>query len=340
MKPQLALAFVVATAPAAFAQTATVPTDGSQTVTAATSSKPSAAIPMEAPATPYSAPAQAIPTQPEATAQPAAATTQPADEEFKPFKPYPGTEVTLHTRNVPVDPDAGIVTEVLHKPGELPMGTPLRARLRVTIDTQSTQPDTPFSAMLSEDVREGDRVLLPVGSVIEGTVTQARGGRRFRGTALIHLQAQRIVLPDGTSLPMQAQVIDTDQFAETRIDSEGNIVRKDHAGATLAAISLGTGSGAAAGAVFGGGFGALVGAGIGAGISTAVWLKADRQARLPADTLVIFGLTANMDLKTPRPDFVINPPAKPADTTVSSAPQSPAPTAPAYVPEQAFVPTN
>jgi hypothetical protein len=324
MKPQIALAFVVATAPAAWAQTTGIsqPPDESQTVSAPEQPKPSAAIPYT-PVAPVSPPA-ALPAP--------TAAAQPSDEQFK---PYTGPAVSLHTHAQPeVDPDAGVVTEVARNPNELAIGTTIHARLRNSITTENTQPNTPFTAELSEAVVDGNRVVLPIGSVIEGTVTQARGGKRFHGAALIHLQAQRVVLPDGTFMPLHAQVIDTDQFAETRIDNEGNIIRKDHAKATLAVVSLATGTGAVAGAMLGGGVGALVGAGIGAGLSTAVWLKADRQARLPQDSLVVFSLTDPVQLKS-QPDFAINPSVTPHTTTATSTPP-----APAYVAPQAFVPTN
>ena len=58
-------------------------------------------------------------------------------------------------------------------------------------------------------------------------------------------------------MPIHASVVDTDQFNSTRIDDEGNIIRKDHAKQTLTAMSLTTGSAAAAGGVIGGPAGAL-----------------------------------------------------------------------------------
>jgi hypothetical protein len=335
MKPQLALAFVVATAPA-LAQSTGVShppetVDDAPAITAPVKAKPSAAIPT---AQPIPAP-QAMP--PAQTVQRPAAVPAPTsaafgDDEFQSYKPYSTTApVTLHA-HAAVDPDAGIVTEVPRNPNELPVGTAIRARLRAPIATETTQRDAPFSAELSENVLDGNRVAVPAGSVVEGIVTKVRGGKRFHGAALIHLQAQRVVFPDGTSVPLQAQVVDTDQYAETKTDNEGNIIRKDHATRTLVTFSAVTGAAAVTGAVIGGGVGAVVGAGIGAGISTIVWLKQDRQARLPQNTLLVFSLTDTMDLK-PSPDFVVTP-AKPSPSIAA------APVAPAYAAPQAFVPTN
>ena len=169
---------------------------------------------------------------------------------------------------------------------------------------------------------------------MEGIVTDVRGGKRLHGAALIHLRPQTIVLPDGTRMPLHAAVIDTDQYAHTKVDEEGNILRKDHVGATVAAMSLTTGGAAAAGAVLGGGVGAVVGAGVGAGVSTAWWLKQDRQTHLPKESLIVLELTEPMAIRgtVREPEFSALPPA--------AVPQA-YPAAPsAYVPQQSFVPTN
>ena len=211
-------------------------------------------------------------------------------------------------------------------------------RLRADIATDATQPNTPFLADLTENVQLDGRVVFPAGSTVEGVITQVRGGRRIRGTALIHLQAQSVVLPDGTRIPLHAAVIDTDQYANTRVDEEGNIRRKDHVGATLAAMSLTTGGAAAAGAVLGGGVGALVGAGVGAGVSTAWWLKQDRQAHLPKDTLIVLGLTDPLLIRplVREPEFSAAPESHTRDGIATTK----VPAAPVYAAPQSFIPTN
>ncbi len=235
------------------------------------------------------------------------------------------------------DPDAGIVTEVPQKPNELSEGTLLRVRLKTSIETATTQPGSIFKAELTEPVQHMGRVVVPAGSTLEGRVTEVRGGKRFRGAALIHLQAERIILPDGTRMPVHAAVIDTDRYGSTRTDAEGNVIRKDHVKETLAVMSLTTGSAAAAGGVIGGVPGALVGAGIGAGVSTVWWLKQDRQTQLPVDTLVVMALTSPLEI-TPlvrEPEFSTAPAVRSEPTAQdATAPAKPAAAA------QSFVPAN
>ncbi|MGI4853475.1 MAG: hypothetical protein ACRYF4_05415 [Janthinobacterium lividum] len=309
MKRQLAFALVFAATPALAQQTGVShPPDVLVEDSPLQAAKPSAAIPI----------------------------ADPTTEVYQPYRP----EVSLHTRGAePVDPDAGIVTEVPRHPNELAAGTALRMRLRTAIDTELTRSNTPFTGDLTENVTSEGRVILPVGSTVEGTITQVRGGRRIRGAALIHLQAQAVLLPDGTRIPLHAEVIDTDQFAHTRVDEEGNILRKDHVGATLAAMSLTTGGAAAAGAVLGGGVGALVGAGVGAGLSTAWWLKQDRQTHLPQDALIVLGLTEPLQTQSlvREPNFSASPAR--VDGSKGAA-EAYTPATPIYTAPQSFVPVN
>ena len=84
---------------------------------------------------------------------------------------------------------------------------------------------------------------------------------------------------------------DTNLFKDVKVDREGTIFRRDHAGKIASGMALTAGSGMAAGAVVAGVPGALVGAGVGAGISTVMLLKQDRQMELPQDAKVTFWLT-------------------------------------------------
>ena len=209
--------------------------------------------------------------------------------------------VTLQRRDLEkfhADPDSGIVENVPQHTGEVAEGTLLHARLRTAISTASTAAGARFSAELTEPLMNIGRVVAPAGSLVEGRVTELRSGKRIRGTALIHLETEALVLPDGSRIPLRASVIDTDQTAENRTDNEGNVLRKDHAKQTLAAASLATGGAAAAGGVIAGVPGALVGAGIGAGVSTVVWLKEDRQAQLPEDSMLVLALSSPLTIQS------------------------------------------
>ena len=170
----------------------------------------------------------------------------------------------------------------------------VRAKLREDLSTLTTKPGTRFTAEVTEPVMHEGKVIVPVGSTLEGRVTWVRGGKRIGGSAAIHLEPRTVILPDGTQYVLRARVIDTNSWENTKVDEEGTIMRGENTKRNLGVMGLTTGSGAAAGAMIGGVPGALVGAGVGAGVSTVIWLKQDRQAELPKDLGLIFSLTEPM----------------------------------------------
>lgn len=190
--------------------------------------------------------------------------------------------------------DAGVVTYVRSRPGEIPDGTLIKVRLREDLSTLTTKPGTKFSADVTEPVMRDGRVIVPAGSLLDGRVTWVRGGRRIGGPAAIHLEPRTVTLPDGMQYVLRAQAIDTDRWDSMKVDGEGSILRREHGKKTAAEISLAAGGGMAAGAMIGGLPGALIGAGVGAGVSTVVWLKQDRQAELHKNLGVVFSLTEPM----------------------------------------------
>ena len=196
--------------------------------------------------------------------------------------------------NLKNNPDAGIVTSVPSIPGEMRDGTLIKATLDQELSTLTTTVGTKFTARVDEPVMKNGKVIVPVGSTVEGRVTWVRGGKRIGGAAGIHLEPRTVVLPDGSEYVLDARVIDTGNWNHTRVDEEGTILHRDFGKGTLGAMSLATGGTMAAGAVIGGLPGALIGAGVGAGASTVVWLKQDRQANLPKDLEITFSLTEPM----------------------------------------------
>lgn len=298
--------------------------------------KPSAAVPaapenkvVYGPYVPYQKPGSAAP-------------TQAAKAPEAPFDPDANIVTTTipdnaDTADATATEDAGvdgqIVTSVPEKDGELRVATLLRVRMNEGLSTATTLEGSKFTASLTNPVIRQGRVILPIGSVVEGRVTEIRSGRRISGRAAIHLEPNAIVLPDGTRYAIHAQLIDTNQSDQSTVDEEGTLLRRDHPKKTLAAMGVATGGAAAAGAVVGGGVGALVGAGIGAGASTVVWLKEDRQEALPKDSRLVFSLTAPLVLTPEAVQAVssVNAPAAPATAAVPAAPPY---TAVATVPQQ------
>jgi hypothetical protein len=254
--------------------------------------KPAAGIPAAAPAVPTSKSGEVY-----GTYVPYRAAGSPVAAVKSTYNP--DSDIVTSVDRTPETPasDAGIVTSVTERDGEIREGTLLRVRIRMELSTTTTVEGSPFTAELTEAVEKNGRVILPVGAVLEGNVTRVRSGKRISGAAMMHLEPRSVALPDGTLYLLHAQLIDTSSDNNTRVGSEGNLIRRDHAKETLAVVGGVTGAGAIAGGLIGGGIGAAVGAGIGAGAGTIVWLKQDRQATLPQDSLLVFSLTTPMEIR-------------------------------------------
>jgi hypothetical protein len=275
-------AFVLAAAPL-FAQTSGV-------------SRPDPAVIQSDDETPVAKPSVAAST---------AAAPASQDVVYGSYVPYTGPKLpssqlvssTAAPVSAPIeDPaDAMIVVDVPEREGELREGTILKTKMLDTLSTSSTLPGARFTAEVTEPIERNGRVIIPVGSVLEGQVTEVHGGRRITGAASMHLETRNVLLPDGTHYVVHAQLVGLGG-KEFKISDEGTLKRKDHPKEMLVVAGGVTGAGAVTGAMIGGGVGAIVGAGIGVGVSTVIWLKQDRQATLDKDVPMVFSLTTPMIL--------------------------------------------
>ena len=138
--------------------------------------------------------------------------------------------------------DAMIVMSVPERQGELREGTLLKTKMLDTLSTSSTVPGSRFTAEVTEPIERNGRVIIPVGSILDGQVTEVHGGKRISGGALLHLETRNVTLPDGTHYIVHAQLIDTGK-SEFKVTNEGTLKKKDHAKETLVVMGGVTGAG-------------------------------------------------------------------------------------------------
>jgi hypothetical protein len=194
------------------------------------------------------------------------------------------------------DPTSGVVMDVPAGPNELPAATLLRARLMSFLSTRITKPGDLFTAALAADVVRNSRVLLPAGSTIHGRITAAHNGKGITTASVLRLEATSITLPDGSTYPLHAEVVDLNHVAGSHVTAEGAIVDNAMTRGQAAKLGATTGGGAVAGALVGGGVGAAVGATIGAGVGTVLYLRRDREQTIPANAELVFALDTSLDL--------------------------------------------
>ena len=106
----------------------------------------------------------------------------------------------------------------------IPANTPIEIRLVRRISTKKSKKRTPVEAILIAPVLSGDHILLPIGSKVLGTITDLDSVRLgfYREIASIAIKMDRIVLPDGTSIPLAARVVEVENSRET-VNKSGRI---------------------------------------------------------------------------------------------------------------------
>jgi len=173
------------------------------------------------------------------------------DEPIAPDEPNESEE--------PIEPEAlEPEEETRPEPVRVPSGTVLEVELLDTISSENSQAGDTFRARVSGNVRSAGRVAIPSGSEVMGEVTQAVPLRKVGGQAKLAVHFTDLVLPDGTTVPIEASFVQSGR-SETGKDA-----------ATI-------GGGAAAGAILGRilnkgdrGKGGVIGAILGAAAGTVI----------------------------------------------------------------------
>jgi hypothetical protein len=155
----------------------------------------------------------------------------------------------------------------------VPVDSVLGLQIERTISSEVARVEDRVEARVTRDVRVGDRVAIPAGSVVQGSVMEVERGGKVKEKARLGIRFHTVVLADGSRLNI-------------RTDS---VVREgtSPAGESAAKIGGAAVGGAILGAILGGGKGAAIGGGIGAAGGTAATMAGGRNpAVLPAGTTV------------------------------------------------------
>lgn len=92
------------------------------------------------------------------------------------------------------------------KTKRIPAGTKLKLQLIDPINTVAENAGDSFSAMLLEDQTSGTSVILPAGSIVRGCISKIKPVRRLSRGAVIYLDFDHVVTPNGRQLPLSLSV--------------------------------------------------------------------------------------------------------------------------------------
>src|SRR3989338_4793545 len=155
-----------------------------------------------------------------------------------------------------------VVLPALAKNVKLPEGKKIHFTLNQTLRSDRSREGDKFSAVVSRNVRVGDKTVIPEGAVVRGTVTSVKRSGRVKGKAEMELSFDEIELPNGKTLDLAASLTELDDKEE--VTEEGGVQAEGTKKRDAATIGAGAGIGAAIGGIAGGGKGAAIGAGAGA----------------------------------------------------------------------------
>ncbi len=144
----------------------------------------------------------------------------------------------------------------------VPAESVLGLQIEHTVSSELARLEDRVEARVTRDVRVNDRVAIPAGAVVHGSVTDVEPGGKVKERAKLAIRFHTVVLADGTRLALR-----TDE-----------VVREGQArgGASAAKIGGGAVAGAIIGGIFGGGRGAAIGGSVGAAGGAAAVMTGDR----------------------------------------------------------------
>jgi len=165
----------------------------------------------------------------------------------------------------------GGVLAVAQSAGEvtLPEGTRISLQLNDHLSTKQNQEGDPFTANVIAPVYLGDRLIVPKGSIVSGSVSRVLKSGRLKGKAVMNLNFQSIRVPGRGDLNIVAALTRVDSEGTGGVASEGTIKAPSSTGSDAAKVMTPTLSGAGIGAIAGGGKGSAIGAGVGAAVGLA-----------------------------------------------------------------------
>jgi hypothetical protein len=163
---------------------------------------------------------------------------------------------------------------------DVPVGTEFDVRLQSHLSSSTAQVEDRFEATTLVDYMQGNRVLVPAGSVMRGVVSSVKKAGRVERTGAVTLAFDRITV-NGRSYPIRATVTDA-------LESEG--IRGE-----AGKIGTGAGVGAVIGAILGGAKGALAGILIGAGGTVAA--TEGKDVELPPGTVLRVRLDSGLNVR-------------------------------------------
>lgn len=150
--------------------------------------------------------------------------------------------------NVPANNSEEATSSALDLPAlqTLPAGTACKVLLLGEVSASRSKPGDVVQARLLEPVLVNSRVVVPAGSLIEGSVVKRTPPRWGSRAGSLSVTFTGLTLPGGNLMPIEASLAsaELDRRSHTKIDAEGQL-HGEHPGKAWMAINIGVTAGLA-----------------------------------------------------------------------------------------------
>lgn len=152
---------------------------------------------------------------------------------------------------------------------EIPKDTHVLLRMVNSISTRTAQEGTQVYLETASPISDGNRIIVPVGSYVQGTVLVSKRSGRVAGRAQLAIRLEVLTLPGGKTLKFSPHLssIDDGETTQKVVNDEGLVKQGGNVGKDMERIAILAGSGAGLGAVVDRSW---TGAGIGGAAGSAV----------------------------------------------------------------------
>lgn len=146
----------------------------------------------------------------------------------------------------------------------LPEGTRISLQLNDHLSTKISSEGDKFTANVIVPIYQGDRLVIPKGSTVSGSVSRILRPGRIKGKAVMNLLFLSIRIPGRGDLPIVASLARVDPAGNAGVEGEGSVKGESSTGGDAARVLTPGLAGAGIGGLAGGGRGAAIGGGVGA----------------------------------------------------------------------------
>jgi len=104
-----------------------------------------------------------------------------------------------------------------------PSGSSVHVRLITALSSATAHQGDEVEAVLSQPLFDGDRLVLPQGSLLKGSVVQVRAARRLSRNGQLRMVFHQLLLPDGLEQKVEATLagVQAGKGDDVKLDAEG-----------------------------------------------------------------------------------------------------------------------